>query len=67
MSYTLSKKEYDALHIAGFSSVEELLARYFELLKAKQRMERVIAEQGSSKMYLEAVGSDKCKIGFSYD
>lgn len=61
MSYKLSKREWDALQLAGFTSVEELLKRYFSLLKEKQHIE----EQRSSSTYIEALGSDKCQINFS--
>lgn len=59
MSYKLSQKELDALEIAGFSSISELLARYFELVKATKNTEKIFKE------YIElvdAVGTDKCQI-----
>jgi len=52
MTYQLSKREYDALQLSGFSSVEELLKRYFELIK----------EANSAKHAVDAVGSDKCQL-----
>lgn len=65
MSYKLSEREWDALQLAGFTSVEELLKRYFSLLKEKQHMERTIAEQCSFSTYIEALGSDGCQISIS--
>lgn len=59
MSYKLSEREYDALHIAGFSSVEELLARYFYLLKNKKELE------GKVTRFADAVGSAKCQVNVS--
>lgn len=65
MSYKLSQKEYDALQIAGFSSVEELLARYFHLLNIKRDLEGKINRMHA----VDAIGSKGCKlnVGHTYD
>lgn len=63
MSYKLSQKEYDALQIAGFSSVEELLARYFELVKNAKMID--IAFKSYERSLADAVGSAKCQVNVS--
>lgn len=54
MTYILSEKEYDALLIAGFTSVEELLKRYFELQK------EVNIAKAQPYQTLNVVGSAVC-------
>lgn len=54
----LTQKEIDSLQIAGFSSVSELLARYFELQREKLLELRSKKETNITN----AVGSNKCQV-----
>lgn len=65
----LTHKEIDALGIAGFSSVSELLARYFELLNQpddglenQAKFKRKVPN--TSNRYVDAIGTDKAQITF---
>lgn len=40
----ITKKEHDAMQIAGFNSVSELLKRYFELLKVSDRLSNTLED-----------------------
>ena len=53
----LTQKEADALQIAGFSSVGELLARYFELVKVKNELDNRLPN---------VIGSNKCQVNLEY-
>lgn len=57
--YMITEKEYAALEIAGFSSVSELLARYFALLKNTGANKPLFPK---NMPQLDVIGSNACQI-----
>lgn len=65
----ITQKESDAVEIAGFKSITELMSKYFSLLNQKRDLEskigKLAAEAQAPKRLVNAVGSNKPQINSS--
>ena len=58
----ITKQEQDALEIAVFASVSDLLARYFELNRRIQALEFATGFTNKAHIQVDLIGSDECQI-----